>query len=163
MCGSASCSMTSCRSNGRRPSRRRSGTAFLDWLRMALSLASLVFVPNETVRDGLLKFVILSRWPVAGDIVVGSLILSRQRTHAAGAASGRSHLPAPCAPHFRRAGCGERCRGGLYPRAALVFGDRSRGLDHPREPARGTAHRGVPAGHLGQYRRPALRDPDRRQ
>jgi glycosyltransferase involved in cell wall biosynthesis/GT2 family glycosyltransferase len=44
--------------------------AFLNWLRMALAQASLVFVPTETVRDGLQKFVILARWQVAGDIVV---------------------------------------------------------------------------------------------
>jgi GT2 family glycosyltransferase/glycosyltransferase involved in cell wall biosynthesis len=44
--------------------------AFLNWLRMALVRASLVFVPTETVRDGLQKFVILARWEVAGDIVV---------------------------------------------------------------------------------------------
>jgi GT2 family glycosyltransferase/glycosyltransferase involved in cell wall biosynthesis len=44
--------------------------AFLDDLRMVLSLAHRVFVPNAMIQDELHKFVILSGWPVAGEIVV---------------------------------------------------------------------------------------------
>ncbi|WP_158805835.1 glycosyltransferase [Acidisoma sp. L85] len=50
------------------PSTQRD--AFLDDLRMVLSLASHIFVPNTTIQDELQKFVILSGWSVAGEIIL---------------------------------------------------------------------------------------------
>jgi GT2 family glycosyltransferase/glycosyltransferase involved in cell wall biosynthesis len=44
--------------------------AFLDDLRIVLSLAYRVFVPSAMIQDELQKFAILSGWPVAGEIVV---------------------------------------------------------------------------------------------